>query len=92
MRQAKLFVVFSLLFLSGCLKPKKPKVELCQLDLPAQEGICGLTGQGANTKVIRRPLLELDKSTCAVPKEWEKVANYIHEMEIYVLFLEKNCQ
>lgn len=81
-----------LILLSGCLRPEKPVVEACQLDAIWNEGICGLTGQGANTGVTRKPIIEIDKSTCFPPKSWQSYKTYVDVLEAYATELEKNCK
>ncbi len=94
MQPMKLLVISSFLFLgsSGCLRPGKPVVEVCALDIPANESICGLTGQGAGTHTARQPLLYVDKGTAFRPPEWKKVKNYIDMLEAYADDLEKHCK
>lgn len=89
--QRKLFVVFSLL-LGGCLRPNKPVVELCVVDYPRVESICGMTGQGANTTTYRYSLDYLDKATALRPSEWKKIKDYIDKVEAYVNDLEERCK
>lgn len=88
----KIFAVFSLFILGACNHPDKPIVTQCQLDVPAGEGICGSTGQGSDTHTQRRPILELDKSTCFPPPDWKKVKDYVKKLEAYADELERNCK
>lgn len=79
----KPLAVTSSLFLAACVSPPvKPVVDLCQLDVPAQEGVCGPT-EGSDP-LRRVPVAELDRATCFAPVEWEKVQVYIDLMEKYV--------
>lgn len=89
----KLFVSSSFVFfLSGCLHPIKPVVEICIPDVPASESICGFTGKDALTNVDRFPIQKVDKATCFPPEEWKKVKDYYDLLEVYVTQLEKNCK
>jgi hypothetical protein len=92
MRLKKFCAIFSFLLVSGCVKPEKPVTEVCQLDAPALEGICGVSGGGANTQITRKPLLDLDKSTMFPPKEWKKYKSYVDELSAYADYLEKHCK
>jgi hypothetical protein len=74
------------------MKPEKPVVEVCQLDAGQSEGICGLSGGGANTALQRKPLAEIDKSTMFPPKEWKKYKTYVDELAAYSDYLEKHCK
>lgn len=61
--------------------PIKPTdVEKCALDLDAMEGVCGILGQSGTR---REPIAYVDRAECFPPAEWEKVINYIHELEEY---------
>lgn len=92
MLRKRLPVLFSLLVFGGCLRPAKPVVEVCSIDFPANEGICALTGQGANTHSKREPLVNLDKATAFKPVEWKKVKNYYDLLEAYANDLETHCK
>lgn len=92
MQRATLLIVFSLLV--GCKGiPEKPDPEICILDAPALEGICGTPKiedpsdleikNLIEMAVIRVPISELDHSVMFRPKEWEKVQNYIDALEQY---------
>lgn len=90
MQLKKLFGICSLaLLLTSCLRPEKPIVEVCQIDFGQSEAICGLSGQGANTKVTRFPLSDLDKATALKPKQWKVYKDYIDLLEVYATELEK---
>lgn len=88
MQLKKLFAICSLLFLGGCLHPIKPVLEVCVPDIPREESICGITGQGPLTNVTRFTLDKVDKATCFPPEEWKKIKSYIDELEAYVKQLE----
>lgn len=80
---ARLSVASSIL-LSACgAPPTKPTVELCTIDAKAVECICGMTAN-PGSDVKRYPISYCDKATAARPAEWEKIQNYIHEMEEYI--------
>lgn len=92
MRLATSLIVFSFLAACGGLPPK-PKPEICVLDAPMLEGICGtpalkkVADLDINNLIknseIRVPVVELDHSVMFRPKEWEKVQNYINALEQY---------
>lgn len=73
--------IFSLftLFLTGCVVPKKPVVDLCAVDFPRDEGVCASTQM--NTEAYRLPLSEMDRYTCFSPQDWEAIKNYIDNLE-----------
>lgn len=52
MLPSKYAVIFSLALVGCGMLPEKPKVELCTLDVPAQEAICGTTG-GASDEQLK---------------------------------------
>lgn len=88
-----LLIIFSCVFLSACIAPKKPTVEICHIDYPEWEGICQFGGEKENlpkpNPLFRRQLADLDKATCFAPKEWEKVQNYIDQLEAYIQLMAK---
>ena len=86
LRLKEILILFSFVCLSGCLAPKKPNVELCNIDYPSDEGICGMTEGG---EVYRIELSDLDRGTAFSPEEWEKVKNYIDELTAYI---ERGCR
>ena len=82
MLQKIILILFSVLVFSSCLVPKKPIVEMCQINYAGEECICGLTG--GSTEVNFEPLSYCENATAFRPKEWEKVKNYVDEMEVYI--------
>ena len=89
-----LFVSFLLV---GCgAMPTKPVVTLCIIDYAQMQGSCANTdGSKINhaseltyMTMARRllagnriPLSQMDKNICFAPSEWEKVQNYIDQLE-----------
>jgi hypothetical protein len=92
MRLSQLLATFSFVLLAGCLRPEKPILEACSLDAAFNECICGMTGQGANTKDERKPMAYCDKATAFPPKSWNKYKNYIDELEVYASELERELK
>ena len=96
MKRSEIFrtlgLIVAFIVLSGsasCERPTKPVVELCQLDSNLKIGLCGQTGQGADTESFIRDLPELDKATAFRPTEWKKIQDYINEQNIYIDKLEE---
>jgi hypothetical protein len=50
-RQRALLTIGSFIFFGCGMLPEKPKVELCTLDVPAQEAICGTTGGASDEQM-----------------------------------------
>lgn len=65
--------------MSGCVSmPERPILEVCVLDTPRLECICGITD---NPDVVtRHPIDYCDKATAMRPSEWEKYQNYVDEL------------
>jgi hypothetical protein len=79
----RLLILLATLSSLGCVGiPPKPSVNLCLLDVPANEASCGRTG--TNDPIQRVPLAAMDKATAFSPADWELIKNYIDEMEDYV--------
>lgn len=85
-----LLVVFSLLLIGCATAPLKPILEICQIDYPRSECICGMTTNETNLQnkqvitIQRYPLYYCDKATSIRPPEWEKLINYLHLLEQHV--------
>ena len=76
-----MLTVFSLFFLTACQLPKKPVLVQCHISYYDDECLCRKTSPGSVVKVL--PLEECDKATAFSPQEWEKLKNYVHELEAY---------
>lgn len=89
------FAIISVLSLApmGCdSMPKRPDpLEVCQLDVPAMECICGPVGH-PEVPMERKPIAYCDKATVFIPKEWEKVANWQDEMIAWGKRMESACR
>jgi hypothetical protein len=103
MRLAVLLVTSSIIIGCGTL-PEKPVIEICLIDYPRAEVICGLTDSNSlqnasyeeiRTKamqasdVVRKPLIYVDKAVALIPAEWEKIENYRKALERYA---REQCQ
>lgn len=105
MRLSLQLTAFSLIV--GCAGvPAKPKIELCLVDYPATEVICGVTTKESIDKLRsapdytqlrrlvmaasteRKPLAYIDRGVALIPSEYEKLKNYIDELNIYI---EQQC-
>lgn len=95
----RLLIIFSLV---GCANlPEKPTLELCLIDYPRQEVICGLTNKIETAEyqevvdkimaaqVYRQPLSYVDRGVSLRPPEWEKLENYRKALERYA---REKCQ
>lgn len=96
----RLSLLFAIGSLSACaLAPTRPTLFLCIVDYPRQEAICGSTDANLVAKadeaevhsaiskaqdLQRYPLEKVDKATCLLPTEWEKLTNYADEMEQFI--------
>lgn len=85
MRFVLICITFS--FLVSCVPPKKPVVEICQLDFVNDVAYCGMTDRPQD--IYEVSLEDLDKATAFTPKNWEKIKNYIDEMEV---FAKEHCR
>lgn len=87
-----LFATIGSLLVLGCNGiPKKPDIDLCTIDWPAQEAICAQTADPGSPP-IRKPLSDFDRATTLVPSDWERVQLYIHELEEYAKDAERRCK
>jgi len=65
--------------MSGCVSvPKAPVIEVCALDTPRLECICGMTDNP--DAILRHPIDYCDKATAMRPSEWEKYQIYVDEL------------
>lgn len=80
--------------------PEKPTIELCTLDVPRNECICGKAkGENIDTKedlkkvfselktsgeVVRKPITYCDKFVSMPPKSWENLQVFIKDAIEYI--------
>ena len=98
MRLINLLIIFSLI---GCASgPKKPSIELCVIDYPANIADCGMTDPeliksladlefDVLTGEIKassepKPLSYLDNAVAITQPHWKEFMDYLHKLEDYV--------
>jgi len=68
-----------LVFLSGCVTPNPPSIDICQVDLPRDRVICFNSTTGAGPTFI--PIDGTDKWTTVSPESKRQMDNYMRQLK-----------
>lgn len=78
----KMLLISTMMMVSSCAtqSARPPITNLCSLDVPAAQGVCGNADHGA-TPVRRVPIAELDKYVCVPVEDWHDLMDHLVDVE-----------
>jgi len=78
----RLALLLIILSVSSCASiPERPKTNLCIIDYPRLEAICGKKGVD---EFKRKPLSEMDRGVVLMPEDWYDMEVYLDIVEDYM--------